>query len=185
MYSSVTFLRVEALQHRRPIQPFGQIGTKAAAEQRGRVGNHDRSGLDGADHGAKYTAGRIVENAADRVGELAGLLAELVEAPSRAGRELRHADGLDQIVRLQHRGERGHHQVGHGDRPDAARATRRRPWRRSAPARRASRRPGPHGQCCRRWCRDCAPRGTRCGRRPGEAGPRNGRQRGRPRYRHG
>ena len=30
-------------------------------------------------------AGRIVKNAADRMGELAGLLVELVESPARAG----------------------------------------------------------------------------------------------------
>ena len=106
---------VEKLQHGRLVETLGNVGPEPAAEQRARVGNDDRRRLDGADHGAKAPARRIVQHPADRMSEFAGLLAELVEAPAGAGRELRNPNRADDLVRLDDGGEGRQHEVGHRD----------------------------------------------------------------------
>ena len=96
-----------------------------------------------------------------RFGELAGLAAELVVAPARAGAELRHADRLDDLVV----GERGGEGGAMKRRPELAAsgsADDRESLRRAPRAPAASRPPGRRARGCRRSCRDCAPRGRRC-----------------------
>ncbi len=98
MYSSGHVLSVEKLEHGALVQAVGDAGPECSTEQRGCVGNDNGRGLDRTDHGAEPAARRIVQHAADRVREFAGLLAELVEASARADRKLRHAHGADQFV---------------------------------------------------------------------------------------
>ena len=60
-------LTVEKLEHRGLIEAVGKVRAEFAAEQRAGVGDHNRRGLDSADHGAKTIARRIVQDAADGV----------------------------------------------------------------------------------------------------------------------
>ena len=184
-YSSFTFFPSRSCSTASRSSRSARSDPNAPPKQRSRIRDHDRSGFDGADHGAKPAAGRIMQHAADRVGELAGLLAEFVKSPARARRELRHANRLDELVGLQHRGKRREHQIGDRDRSGCRAASRPRPARRPVPMRRSSPPPGRHARGSPRSCRDCAPRDRRCGRPPGEADPGHDRERGRPRCRHG
>ena len=82
-----------------------------ATEQRRRVGHHDRRRLGGADHDAADRTLGVVEHRANGMRELAGLAAEFVEAPAPTGREPRHSNRLEQLVRLQRRLEHAGHEL--------------------------------------------------------------------------
>ena len=77
---------------------FAMPASKPPPNSCTRIGNHDRRGLDRAKHGPESPARRIMQHAADDVGEFTGLLAELEEAPARRGRKLWDAHGANQFI---------------------------------------------------------------------------------------
>src|SRR5689334_2674506 len=70
------------------------------------VGDDVRRALDCADHGTHAPGRRIAQGSADGVRELAGLAAELPIAPARLRRELRDAQGDEELAVGEHGGEK-------------------------------------------------------------------------------